>query len=223
MIAAVAEKNQARLFQAHSTPEGTPPFTISLPGRHQQANAAVALATVAALQNELPVAAEKIRAGLASVYWPGRLQLIQKANGAKILLDGAHNAAGAGMLRLALENEFGGMRPTLIFGSLGDKQWLEICRILAPLAVRILTVPVASKRTAVAEELSVAFRKANPSAEVAVHPNLAAALSACQEDGFVVITGSLYLIGEALDLLGQALAGSSERSLNEWSGGRKSG
>jgi len=199
------------------------PFPTSLLGRHQQTNAALAVATVEVLQKEIPVPPEIIRAGLASVDWPGRLQLLQMPGGVKILLDGAHNVAGAEVLRMALKNEFADLRPTIIFGSLGDKQWPDICRLLAPLASRILTVPVASRRTADAREVAATFRTANPAAEVTACANLAEALKVSENAGFIVITGSLYLIGEALDRLGYALAGVSERGLNEWSGGQKLG
>jgi dihydrofolate synthase/folylpolyglutamate synthase len=208
----------------HRIPAGeAAPWVLSLMGRHQHINAALALATVEVLQTTIRVAPEHRRAGLAAVYWPGRLQLISQSqpDGTQILLDGAHNAAGAEVLRLTLETEFAGQRPVLIFGSLSDKNWPESCRILAPLAARILTVPVASKRTADARELAAAFRAAHPPAETTACPGLPDALIACKHAGFIVITGSLYLVGEALDLLGLARAGVSERGLNEWSGGTK--
>ena len=82
-------------------------------------------------------------------------------------------------------------------------------------------MPVASKRTADAGQLAAAFRAARPDAEVTVCPDLPAALKAAENQGFIVITGSLYLIGEALDRLGLAHAGASERGLNEWAGGPK--
>jgi len=196
-------------------------FPLGLIGRHQKNNAALALATVEALQPILPVTPEHLRAGLAAVSWPGRLQCVTQADGTQILLDGAHNPAGAEVLRLTLETEFAGRQPILIFGSLEDKNWPAICRILAPVAGQILTVPVASKRTADAGQLAAAFRAARPDAEVTVCPDLPAALKAGENQGFIVITGSLYLIGEALDRLGLAHAGASERGLNEWAGGPK--
>ena len=223
VMAAMAQKLGAPLAQVDLADAEHLPFPVALPGRHQKSNAALALATVAVLQTNIPVPPEALRAGLAAVSWPGRLQLVRRADGTEILLDGAHNPAGADTLRRALENEFAGRSPTLIFGSLGDKKWLEICRILAPLANPILTVPVASKRTADARELAAAFRAAHPGAAVTACPGLAEALKACKIGGFIVITGSLYLIGEALDQLGQASAGASERGLNEWSGNQNLG
>ena len=187
----------------------------SLLGDHQRTNAALALATVGVLQKQLPVSAENLRAGLAAVNWPGRLQLIERG-GQNILLDGAHNAAGAETLRAALEKEFAGGRPVFIFGALADKDWPGICRTLAPLAAKVFTVPVASERTAAAGELAKVFRAAHPAAAAVAAQDLAAALNACKDEPFVVITGSLYLIGEALVKLGCPPAETDERGLNEW-------
>jgi dihydrofolate synthase / folylpolyglutamate synthase len=189
---------------------------LSLTGAHQKVNAALALATVEILQPQIPVAGENIREGLATVSWPGRLQFVTRASGQKILLDSAHNAAGAEALRAALESEFAGVRPVFIFGALADKKWLEICQILAPLAAKVFTVPVASDRTAAAAELAAAFHSANPQIESVPAANFAEALNACDKDVFVMVTGSLYLVGEALELLGLSPASLGERGLNEW-------
>jgi dihydrofolate synthase/folylpolyglutamate synthase len=195
----------------------------------------LALATVEVLQKQIPVSDEKIREGLQNVNWPGRLQLIERADGQKILLDGAHNVAGVEALRAALP---AGVPLTFIVGFLGDKDWRPMCEILAPLAAKIFCVPVASARTADARELAKAFRAANPSAEVLVCDSLSEALeksgsrlrgdeaaSAAQARGrsphhaqdLIVITGSLYLVGEALELLGLSPTDAGERGLNEWS------
>jgi dihydrofolate synthase/folylpolyglutamate synthase len=169
------------------------------------------------------------------VNWPGRLQLITRSSGQRILLDGAHNVAGAQALRAALmsggsrtgsacrkspgkpaERVLGAPAPVLIFGALADKNWAEICRVLAPLTEKVFTVPVASDRTASAGELAAAFRAANPKLKAMAMDNLAAALGANKDEAFVVITGSLYLVGEVLELLDLSPAGTEERGLNEW-------
>jgi dihydrofolate synthase/folylpolyglutamate synthase len=198
----------------HTPAAGT--AALPLPGEHQKTNAALALATVEVLQKQIPVPEEKIRAGLATVNWPGRLQWVEKTGGGKILLDGAHNVAGAETLRAALENDFAGTEPVLIFGALADKNWPAICRLLAPLASKIFTVPVASGRTAAANALADSFRSANPAAATAACENLSDALIACKDEPFVVITGSLYLVGEALERLGLSPADGGERGLNDW-------
>ena len=88
--------------------------------------------------------------------------------------------------------------------------------MLAPLAARIFTVPVASDRAASPQELARSFQSANPTVEIATAANLAEALNASKNEPVVVITGSLYLVGEALELLGLSPAGAGERGLNEW-------
>ncbi len=95
-----------------------------------------------------------------------------------------------------------------------------MCELLAPLAAKIFTVPVASTRTLSAAELAESFRATNPTAEIFAGKNLSEALIACKDEPFVVITGSLYLVGEALEQLGHSLANTSERGLNEWTATR---
>jgi len=190
---------------------------LPLLGEHQKRNAALALATVKVLQKQISVSEKQIQTGLQNVDWPGRLQLIQKPNGQKILLDGAHNVDGANVLRAALEKYFSTARPSIIFGALADKNWPDICRILAPLAAKIFTVPVASGRTADARELAKVFGTANPAAKAVAAESLAVALNASKDEPFVIITGSLYLVGEALERLGLAPADAGGRGLNEWS------
>jgi dihydrofolate synthase/folylpolyglutamate synthase len=186
-------------------------------GEHQKTNAVLALATVEVLQKQISVSAETIRAGLAAINWPGRLQLVHRPTGQKILLDGAHNVAGAGALRVALEKHFASTKPGLIFGALQDKHWPDICQLLAPLAEKICAVPVASARTADPRELAAAFQSANPAAEVAVCKTFSEALNAVRDAPLVVVTGSLYLVGEALEQLGLSPVKVDERGLNEWS------
>jgi dihydrofolate synthase / folylpolyglutamate synthase len=193
---------------------------LSLSGEHQKLNAALALATVEVLQQQIPTGTEAIHAGLSSVNWPGRLQLVQRPGGQKILLDGAHNVAGAKTLRAALETDLAGTRPAIIFGALGDKNWPEICRIIAPLAAEIYTVPVASERRADAIELAAMFQQVNPAATATACTTFSAALACCKDRPFVVVTGSLYLVGEALESLGVSPANAGERGLNEWSSAR---
>ena len=194
------------------------PLPLPLPGKHQQLNTALALATVESLHQQIPVSAAAIRAGLSSLQWPGRLQLITRPGGRQILLDGAHNPGGAVALRAAVEERDSGARLALILGVLGDKDWSVMCDILAPLAARIWCVPVGSDRTADPAQLQAACVRANPAAEVHTCPNLPAALAETGHEPMVVIAGSLYLIGEALECLHIVPAPArDEKGLNEWS------
>jgi dihydrofolate synthase / folylpolyglutamate synthase len=199
--------------------ENHPMRGLQLPllGEHQRLNAAVAAHTVIALVDKIPVSHETIRTGLSQVEWPGRLQLIERGPGRNLLLDGAHNAGGAAILRTALRTYFGTRAPTFILGIMRDKDWQVMCGTLAPLAARILLVPVSSPRSASPEELEPVCRAANPATDIEKCDSLAAALGRIQNDPFVVVTGSLYLVGEALELLNPASTEPvAERSLNEW-------
>lgn len=256
VIEKIAREKNAPLITVAA--DGNPPLTqfaalfrdaaaLPLPGEHQKLNAALALATVEVLQNQIPVSEKNIREGLANVHWPGRLQTVDRPAGRRILLDGAHNLAGVEALRAALKSLLprpaqrgegwgeGRMdktpspspspplgvdkeKPAFIIGFLGDKDWRPMCERLAPLAAKIFTVPVASARTANPNELGEAFRSANPAAEIFACGNLSEALNASMHEPFVVITGSLYLVGEALELLGESPFNGGERALNEWGG-----
>jgi dihydrofolate synthase/folylpolyglutamate synthase len=221
VIERVAAEKQApltRIEPQHATHLPCPPALL---GDHQKINAALALATVSVLQKLLPVREESIRDGLALVSWAGRLQLIEGPGGQILLLDGAHNLAGATVLRAALERDFAPIPKVFIFGALADKKWPDICASLAPLADEVFAVPVASDRTAQPADLAAAFHAATPRLRVTVLPDLPAALNACKDRRFVVITGSLYLVGEALERLGCPPAAPGERGLNEWSSPKK--
>src|SRR4051794_17212110 len=128
--------------------------TIRLPllGQHQLLNAALAIETVRTLDAIISISDETMRQGLLSVQWPGRLQLLERPTGQKVLLDGAHNPGGADTLVHAIRDHFPSERPTLVLGILQDKDWKGICNILAPLARRILLTPVGSERTTPPDE-----------------------------------------------------------------------
>lgn len=188
----------------------------ALIGEHQRLNAAVALATVRLLGSAIPVTEVAIQAGLAKVSWPGRFQIVQRPNGKTIVLDGAHNPDGVKTLALALQSNFPNSKPTLIVGMLADKNWQLMCEQLASLAGRVMTVPVGSDRSALATDLAAVCRKYLPQTTEACR-SLSEALSKTVGDLLIVVAGSLYLVGEALELLDLSPTGSvSERSLNEW-------
>jgi dihydrofolate synthase/folylpolyglutamate synthase len=220
VIAKTAVAREAPLTTVSRDALREPPLdSIELPllGHHQRMNAAVALAAVRVLLPKLPVTETAVRAGLGKLYWPGRLQLITRATGQQVLLDGAHNIGGAETLATALKQYFPAAKPALILGILRDKDWPAMCELLAPLARHILLVPVHSERTAEPHGLAEVCRRANPEALIRECLSFSDALADTASDKFVTIAGSLYLIGEAMETLGLA-AGKSEdeRALNEW-------
>jgi len=155
------------------------------------------------------------------VYWPGRMQRVQTPAGQTLVLDGAHNPAGAEALRAALQAEFPRAKPTLVFGVFRDKDSASMCRSLAPLAQRVVLTRVHAERTEDPANLAPACRAANPQAQIELCHSLGEALERTARDPFLVIAGSLYLVGEAMELLHLAAAtGTDEKRLNEWNPSR---
>lgn len=219
VIRAAASLADARLVEVTPADGLRPPLDrldLALAGEHQRANAAVALATIDTLQAVLPVSPDAVEAGLRNVEWAGRLQTIETAPGCVTLLDGAHNPAGVTALEHALTRSFPGRRPVMIFGALRDKDWAAMCHRLAPLAEAVFLVPVASHRSAAPAELESACRITAAGVPVHLCASLSEAIERTRTVPFRLITGSLYLIGEALEQLGAATAGGMERGLNEW-------
>jgi len=190
-------------------------WEVGLAGEHQKRNAALALAVVRVLLPQIAVSESAMREGLKSMRWDGRLQVVRESNGRTILLDGAHNPAGVETLAAALPSQFAGRTPALILGTMADKDYAAICRILAPVAGKIFLSPIASERSADPLSLADCCRSANPAAEVVVCENIADALARAAKEPFVVITGSLHFLGEAMQELGLA-SSESERGLNDY-------
>lgn len=188
---------------------------LGLPGEHQWMNAAAAVATVRALRSQIPVTDECMVSGLETVRWAGRMQMFEQGAGRRILLDGAHNVAGAEALVLALHKLFPDKRPTLVLGLLADKDWRTVAQCLSPVAARILLVPVSSSRGLNPTEMVPVCAAVNPNAVIKVSASLTEALADCENEPFALVTGSLYLIGETLAALEKGA--SSELALNDYS------
>ena len=162
---------------------------LGLRGRHQKRNAALAIASLRAAGLDISDAA--IAQGLRDVRWPGRFQMI----GERFVLDGCHNPHAAQQLLLNWRNLFGTEQADMIFGALSDKDYSTMLEILAPISREVLLVPVRSERAAAPEILASACR--------VPHRIFAHAREALEAShGKTLITGSLFLVGEVLELLG---------------------
>jgi dihydrofolate synthase/folylpolyglutamate synthase len=212
VIAEVARQQHAPLTVVTEPADS---WEIALTGEHQKRNAALALAVVRVLQPLLPAPESTQREGLKTTHWNGRLQIVPQADGRLILLDGAHNPAGAQALAAALQTRFPGRTLALILGTMADKDYAAICGWLAPGAAKIFLCPIASDRGADPRELADCCRAANAAAEFTVCPNIAQALAQAAQEPFVVVTGSLHFVGEAMQELGLAST-ESERGLNDY-------
>ncbi|MGH9604456.1 MAG: bifunctional folylpolyglutamate synthase/dihydrofolate synthase [Terracidiphilus sp.] len=183
-----------------------------LAGAHQQRNVALAMATAVVLAGEFgfPVTPKAIAAGIRQTRWPGRLERMV-ARGAEWVLDVAHNPAGAWALRSGLRGILEVRRPrTLVFSCLRDKPVAELAQILFPLFDHVILAPIHTSRGAAMEDLLAAAAATGTQATAA--ESVSDALALAQEGshgGVIVVSGSVYLVGEARSLLlaGGLLAG----------------
>ena len=179
---------------------------VPLVGLYQAKNAAVAVTTVEVLEKRgWEISRRALEQGLASVCWPGRLEVVRRA-GPVILRDGAHNAHGMAATVESLRALFPGKKLTILMGVMADKDVEDMLKLLAPIAGQVFTVRPESPRAMPAEELAALVNRygvpAVPCAGVAA--GLQAAAEAAGADGAVCALGSLYLVGEvrrAADLL----------------------
>jgi dihydrofolate synthase/folylpolyglutamate synthase len=178
-------------------------ITIESPlvGRHQLRNLALAIAAAEQLNIAgVKVTAKDIERGIRETRWPGRFEVIAAKGGRpEIVVDVAHNPAGAWALRAALSQRYENRRITLLFAVLRDKAVGEITEILFPIADQVVVTKVENPRAATPEEVATGSRMAS---DVVLEPDLdkalAAAMSLTAKDGVLVVTGSIYLVGEVL-------------------------
>ena len=189
-----------------------------LAGAHQQRNLALAIAAAVELRNNhgYDISAIDIQAGIRNTVWPARLEHIAgTGTGAEVLLDVGHNPAGAWALRAAVSQLDQAATPrhlTLVFGCLKDKPLREMAQILFPLFQQVIVTPVDSPRSAALADLLEAARTTGSDA-VPARDAVAAlerALQLTPPEGLVVVTGSVYLVGEVRSLLVEARPAAAE-------------
>lgn len=163
---------------------------LSLRGAHQVANAEVAILLADILRKYLPITDENIRKGLNTAIHPGRLEYIDN-----VLLDGAHNIAGAKALLDYLT--YVERRPlTMIFGAMRGKDVAEIAEILWPRAERLILTQPANSRAMTVEELLEFVPEGFDAETIVTTKSVEDALAAAGSTELILVTGSLYLVGE---------------------------
>jgi len=185
---------------------------LALRGAHQLTNAATAIALAEALRLEgFEIGHDAIVEGLGSARHPGRLEAFQtfkdEAGKASVLLDGAHNPAGAEALRIYLEHarQMKNAPISIVFGAMADKQLDEMAATLFPIASRLILTQPQNLRSARVEDLRKLAEKYAPgaSSEVIRESDAAIerAISTSVPNSVICVTGSLYLVGEVREWL----------------------
>jgi dihydrofolate synthase/folylpolyglutamate synthase len=183
-----------------------------LVGRHQLRNLALAIAAAEELRKQgmAQITPETIAQGIRQTRWPGRFQVIPAEGGnPEYVLDVAHNPAGAWALRSTLsayDDSETGREITMIFGAMRDKAIREIGEILFPIASRVILTSANNPRAATAEEIREAAARVAAGTDLQEAEDVAAALAKAKKlagsNALVVITGSIYIVGEAMRILG---------------------
>ncbi len=178
-----------------------------LVGRHQLRNVALAIATAEALSQQglTGITADSIERGIRETRWPGRFQVLAPSEEwPEIVLDVAHNPAGAWALRSALSERYGECPLIFVFGAMRDKAIAEMAEILFPLTQRVIATRPENPRSASPDEIRQAASRTGADIEaVAEVPSaLNRARDAAPSHTPIVVTGSIYLVGEAMRILG---------------------
>jgi dihydrofolate synthase/folylpolyglutamate synthase len=170
-------------------------LATALQGPHQRENIACVLGALGVLRGRgFTIGDEAARKGLADVRWEGRLEVV--AEGPTVILDGAHNAAGAAALKRALGG-FKYRRLILVLGILADKDWRGMIRRLAPLADQVILTRPPEERALAPEVLAAQAMRWSGSVETVQEPREAVrrALEMAGRGDLVCAAGSLYLVG----------------------------
>ncbi len=181
-----------------------------LVGRHQLRNIALAITTAEELAHfGFKVTPQQIEQGIRQTHWPGRFQVLPPSDAThhrEMVLDVAHNPAGAWALRSALSENFPDRKLTLVFAAMRDKAVQEIADILFPVAEQVVVTQVDNPRSSTVEELRQAGTRTGALlyAEAAVSQALARAREVSEPDSLIVVTGSIFLVGEAMKTMGIA-------------------
>ena len=180
--------------------------TLALRGRHQVTNAVVAVRLLeTAARAGLHVPPDAIRDGLSRAFWPARLQEVALPGGRSVLLDAAHNPAGAATLAAYLEDVGRGPMP-VVFGAMSDKDVTGMLRVLAPHASVFVFTQAHSARAMSAAQLAAAASQLELSVpHVTVADPRAALGTAFERAPRVVVAGSIFLIGDLMASLPGAL------------------
>lgn len=184
------------------TIESTYYIELALLGKHQLLNCATAVFVIEELIKQgIKISVDSIINGLKAVKWIGRLEVIR--NKPLVVIDGAHNIDGISKLKENVELYFKYNKMTLILGILADKEVDRMVNTIVPLADRVIAVTPNSYRAESAEELKNVIQKYNTKCKAVENYKDAyeLALSYCNDDDLLLISGSLYMIGDMRKIL----------------------
>jgi dihydrofolate synthase / folylpolyglutamate synthase len=207
VIERIARERGADLIRSDAAARDYGSMTPGLRGAHQIANARVAMRVLETLERlGVAIGRQAVVDGLTTVSWPGRLEHRTRRDGREIVLDAAHNPAGAAALASylrSLEDARGGLKPALVFAAMRDKDVDGMLKVLLPAIGRVVVTRPSNPRSADPEELASRIRALQPALTVeVVVPPAAAVARAADTSTLVVVAGSIFLLGDVMQELG---------------------
>jgi len=203
VIERVARERGAAIVRTTAADAGG--FAIHLAGAHQRSNAGIAVRLLEILDaSGIRIPAHAVGAGLADPQWPGRLDTRRLADGRELLLDAAHNPAGAAALASYLLTGGGPPRP-LVFAAMRDKDVAGMFTALLPAVGGLVVTRASNARSAEPEALAAHARGIAPGLPIAIEPIVEEALAAAwRHSPRIVVAGSIFLLGDVLKLVDAA-------------------
>jgi len=176
---------------------------IGLLGKHQIYNAATSVNAVMHLRDKgFEISEAALRRGLLKAKWPGRFEVVSREPA--VIIDGAHNAEGARMLRSTLDEYFPGRPVTFIMGVLSDKDYDLMMKTVLPGCKRLFAITINSPRALSAPDLAKNARKYCKNVQVSdtIEGALRTCIETASQDEVICAFGSLYYIGEVRSFFG---------------------
>ncbi|MGG1400382.1 folylpolyglutamate synthase/dihydrofolate synthase family protein [Bacillus salipaludis] len=193
--------SNGEIFSLKNAFDSLEAIEISMIGKHQTENAALAITSAQYLNQKglISITEQSIREGLKKAYWPGRFEILSEKP--LVIIDGAHNDEGIATLVNELTNRYSDRNIHIVFAALKDKKFDKMIEQLDQVADQISFVSFDYPRAATANDLYEKSQSENKEIVENWQEYLDEAIQAIKADGLLVVTGSLYFISEAKILL----------------------
>lgn len=198
----VGDFNQTDSTQSFTFSMGDTVFEnleLQMLGHHQVNNAALAVTAVTLLEDVFPISESSIREGLRKAKWKGRFEKI--SDKPTIIIDGAHNEAGIGVLLETLRTQYPNRNYRFVFSALRDKNYSKMIHLLDEVAADMVITEFAHERATSAEKLFEQSHHEKKRMEKDWKKAIDVVLQQSKEDDVIVVTGSLYFLAMVREYL----------------------
>ncbi|GBF73924.1 bifunctional folylpolyglutamate synthase/dihydrofolate synthase [Paenibacillus sp. 598K] len=196
----LSQRENEQVFEFDGLQRSLGSLAITMNGRHQVTNAAVAVMALEVLRSYYAVLVDEdvLRSGLRETVWAGRLEMVSQEP--RLLLDGAHNPEGAAALAAALQDTYSYKRLHVMLGMLENKSHRATLRHILPLVDSLIVTEPEFRKKMSADALAALVAEEGCACEIIIEPDWRQALDQLQArtgpEDLAVVTGTLYLIAD---------------------------